>query len=259
VNGSVYHVDGDRFVPSELARGPWDPRAQHGGAPAALLARAIERHDADAATQVVRLTIELLRPVPLRPLEVRTRTMRPGKKVQLVESSLVDDDVEVARATGLRIRVEELALPDPGDIRDAPSPPAAGSVEPFEALTGVSFGHAMEIVTVAGAISRPGPATVWFRLRVPLIDGEEPSPLQRVAAAADFGNGVSSVVDWAAGWLFINPDLTVYLHRNPDGEWVALEASTLAGSHGVGIAEAALFDERGRIGRSVQGLLFDRR
>ena len=81
----------------------------------------------------------------------------------------------------------------------------------------------------------------------------------RVAAAADFGNGVSSVVDWNAGWVFINPDLTVYLHRLPVGEWVAVDAVTHASHRGLGYAEVALYDEEGRIGRSVQGLLFDYR
>jgi hypothetical protein len=112
----------------------------------------------------------------------------------------------------------------------------------------------MEIVTVAGAISRPGPATVWFRLRVPLIDGEEPSPLQRVAAAADFGNGVSSVVDWEAGWLFINPDLTVYLHRPPAGEWVCLQARTTVEAAGLGLAESTVFDRAGPVARGLQSL-----
>ena len=104
------------FVATELARGPWDPNAQHGGAPSALLARAIERHDVQtgegASVRVARLTIELLRPVPLGRVEVAVRTLRPGRKVQLIEATLSADGTEVARAAGLRIREADRPLPE---------------------------------------------------------------------------------------------------------------------------------------------------
>ena len=111
MSDAIYTPDGDRFVPTDLARGPWTPDAQHGGAPAALLARAAERFEDGARTFVARLTIELLRPVPLAPLIVRSRFARPGKKVQLVESSLVAGDTEVARCTALRMRRDEVPVP----------------------------------------------------------------------------------------------------------------------------------------------------
>jgi hypothetical protein len=111
---------------------------------------------------------------------------------------------------------------------------------------------------VAGSFERPGPATDWIRLRVPLVAGEETAPLCRVAAAADFGNGVSWVLHRLDGYAFINPDLTIALHRHPDGEWVCLDAATYVGPHGVGLAESQLFDERGLVGRAVQSLLIER-
>jgi hypothetical protein len=92
---------------------------------------------------------------------------------------------------------------------------------------------------------------------VPIVAGETPSALQRVAAAADFGNGVSTVLP-RGEYLFINPDLSIHLHRHPVGEWVALEALSRAEDEGVGLAMCALHDELGPIGRSVQTLLVDR-
>jgi hypothetical protein len=258
--------DGCAFVATELARGPWDPNAQHGGAPSALMARAIERHDppdGGTSARVARLTIELLRPVPLGRVEITTRTSRPGKKVQLIEASLSAGGTEVARATGLRIREADVPLPErahedsnaEGRIAD----PSQAQAWAFERIGPLSFGSAMEFAPLVGGPGQVGRATVWFRLRVPVVAGEETSPLMRVAAAADFGNGVSSVVDWNGGWMFINPDLTIHLGRYPRGEWVALEAVTHASDEGIGFAESALHDEEGRIGRSVQSLLFDRR
>ena len=259
MSDAVFHLDGDRAVPTVLARGPWNPDAQHGGAPAALLARALERADPGPAHFVARLTVELLRPVPLAPLEVRTRTLRPGKKVQWLEASLLAGDQEVARATALRLRTDDtLALPVPEPAPLAVSPVA--SSEPYTIQfpqADVGFWTAMELRVAAGSFADVGEATLWFRLAVPVVAGEVPSPLQRVAAAADFGNGVSTALE-RGRYLFINPDLTVYLHRLPVGEWVALEARTYAEAHGIGIAESALHDATGRIGRSLQSLLIDR-
>ena len=262
MSDAIFMRDGDRFVPSELARGPWSPQAQHGGAPGALLARIVERFDGGAAMFVSRLTIELLRPVPIAPLAVRTRFARPGRKVQLVEASLLSGDSEVARCTALRIRRGETPLP--AHLRRAAPPPApAGglaSLPPWAAHTDYRAFHSagVEHRFVAGSFDRPGPATDWIRLRVPLVEGEETTPLSRVAAAADFGNGVSWVLNRTDGYSFINPDLTIYLHRHPVGEWVCLEAVTEVQPHGVGLAESLLYDEQGPIGRAAQSLLIER-
>ncbi len=253
---AVFHRDGSRFVPTDLARGPWDPNAQHGGPSGALLARLIEQHDVGPPAHVARVTIELLRPVPMQPLELRARTLRPGKKVQLVEASVLAAGTEVVRATALRIRQAEVEFADAPDDRLTPGPGALR--ERFENLGELNFGFAMEMSVARGEIGAAGPAAVWFRLAVPVVAGEETTPLMRVAAAADFGNGISGAVTWEQ-YLFINPDLTIYAHRLPAGEWVGLDAVTWPTHEGVGVADAALYDEQGRIGRSVQALLLDRR
>ena len=257
---ALFHADGDRFVPTELTRGPWDPNAMHGGAPAALLARAIERFDLGPVTHVARLTIDLLRPVPLVPLTITSRMARPGKKVQLVESSLFAHEQEVVRATALRLRVAPLELPE-GITPAYEVPPAGVDVERDRNRDEfpITFGDAMEFGSVGGWPGERGPGVCWFRLKVPVVGGEDPSPLMRVAAAADFGNGISSPLGWDEGWTFINPDLTTYLHRLPVGEWVGLDALTFPEAEGIGVAESILFDEHGRLGRAVQSLLLDRR
>ena len=117
---------------------------------------------------------------------------------------------------------------------------------------------AMEIRFVAGAFNHPGPAAAWFRLKVPLVDGEDPSGLQRLAAAGDFGNGIAASLPWEE-WIFINPDLTLYVDRVPDGQWIGLDSRTIIAEGGVGLAESVLYDERGRVGRAVQSLLVARR
>lgn len=263
VADALYEPDGERFRPTELTRGPWDPRAQHGGPPAALLAFCVEWFAGDDGMQTARMTVELLRPVPLDLLAVSVRRIRPGKKVQLLEATLRAGEVDVARGTTLRMRARD--LPVPAEV-EAPAPPrgpdeGTTSVPPWsDAIWRPAFhSDAVEHRFTAGGFDRPGPATDWIRLRVPVVAGSPAPPVARVMAAADFGNGVSWVLSRNDGWAFINPDLTVYLHRLPAGEWVCLEATTLVGPRGIGLAESRLWDERGVIGRSVQSLLLDRR
>ena len=253
---AVFHRDGERFVPTELA-------AARGTRTRSTAVRArrcspglLEQHDAGPPAFVARMTIELLRPVPMEPIELRARTVRPGKKVQLVEGSVLAGETEVVRATALRIRVADIDFADPPDDRLTPGPGAQRGR--FENLGPLNFGFAMEMSMARGEIGVPGPAAVWFRLAVPVVAGEETTPLMRVAAAADFGNGISGAVTWVEH-LFINPDLTIYLHRLPAGDWIGLDARTWPTHEGVGIADTALYDEDGRIGRSVQALLLDRR
>src|SRR5439155_1370466 len=186
---ALFERDGARFVPTELCRGPWSPDAQHGSPPAALMARAAERFEGGEEMAVARLTVELLRPVPLVPLTVAARWARPGRKVQIVEASLRAGDSEVARALGLRLRRVPLALP-PGAERGPSPPPGPGrgteTLPPWgDGILRPAFhADAVEHRFVAGGFDRPGPATDWIRLRVPLVAGEPTSPLCRVAAAA---------------------------------------------------------------------------
>lgn len=266
-------ADADLYHPTELSRGPWVPDAQHGGPPSALLAMALEACD-DAATPrmpagsddamfVARLGVELLRPVPLSPLRLRVRPERPGRKVQIVAASLWSGDTEVARATALRIRQKRVGIPEGAfQMPDPPAPPQTGvnTDTPWRHAGGlVSFhSHAVDHRFVSGGFDRPGPAVDWIRLRVPLVDGEPTPPVSRVAAAADFGNGVSWVLSRVDGYQFINPDLTIYLHAYPSGEWVCLDATTYPQPHGVGLAESRLWGEQGLIGRSLQSLLIER-
>jgi hypothetical protein len=252
VTTAFYTREDDLLVPSELTRGPWDPRAQHAGPPAALLGRAVEAE----GRLVARITIEILRPVPLAPLRVTSEVVRPGRNVELVQAVLAEPGANgdaIARATAWRLRIE-----DGGPATDAEPPPPgpeAGEEQPFFA-TGQPTGYhtAMDYRFVQGAFTEPGPAVVWLRMRQPLIAGEPTSPLARVLVAADSGNGVSAALDYRRH-LFINTELTVHLVRESVGEWVCLDAVTRVGPHGAGLAESVLWDETGRLGRAAQTLL----
>jgi hypothetical protein len=258
---ALFLRDGESFVPTELARGPWSPDALHGGPVAALLAGLCEARPQAVPMQPARLSVELLSPVPLRPLRAEARVLRGGRKVQLAQASLLGSSRELARATLLCVRRAELPLPDASFGGSATLPPGPETVPRTRPAwdAGVSAYHTdgVEHRVVRGVWGRPGPCTDWIRLRVPVVAGETPSPLQRTAAAADFGNGISSALPFGE-WRFINPDLTIHLQRLPEGEWVCLDAVTWPEGQGLGLAESELFDESGRVGRSLQSLLLER-
>ncbi len=261
MNESFYELRGeDSFVATELTRGPWDPGAQHAGPPSALLGREIERLDGADGFQVGRIAIEIMRSMPIGPVRVEAKVVRSGRSVQLIEASLSNDDGELARARAWRLRTAELGLPTDVAAPDPPPPgPEHGSTPEFFA-TGQSVGYhtAMEWKAVAGAFVEPGPATVWMRMRHPLVEGEEPTPLQRALIAADVGNGISAVLDWRE-YVFINVDLTVHFERMPKGEWVCVDAVSRPQPSGIGTAESVLSDQRGRSGRAAQSLLIAQR
>jgi Thioesterase-like superfamily len=253
----LFQRDGDRFVPGEDTRGPWDSRAQHAGPPAALLARALEALPSEVPMLVTRFSMDILRPVPLTPLTVSARVERPGRRVQLLHAVLRSDDVELCRVSAWRIRRLDTPMRLPARLlQEALSVPAPEQGIPPD-LAGAppafhSTGVAMRFV--AGSFSGAGPSTVWIRLLHPVVDDEPPSPLMRVVAAADFGNGVSAELNWHES-LFINCELTVHVQRDLAGEWVGLDARTFLDPHGAGFAESAIHDVQGRLGRSVQSLL----
>jgi hypothetical protein len=298
---SIFVPDGDGFLPTEHARGPWDPRALHGGAPAALIAAAFERMQPGAELALARLSFEFLRPVPMAPLQLSTRITRPGRRVQALEAELSADGVTVCRASALRLvsvpeELPELALAQVESARPRAIAPASAGEQVHFALDDIerkSFaatamemrflrgkplvgalpehdaphGHQPHGSEMGGERSREqgaaghvpsGAATVWMRLRYPLLPEEPLTPLARVVATSDFGNGVATVLPFDQ-YLFINADLTISLDRRPQGEWVALDARTLLHPGGVGWAESVLHDEHGPVGRAAQALVVQRR
>jgi hypothetical protein len=249
--GASTRSPGDRVLPSELTRGPWDRTAQHAGPPSALLARAIELCEPREDMRVGRVTVEILAPVPIAPLTLSAGVVRPGRSVEMLEASLAGADGEVMRARAWRVATADITA-DWEQDEAPPGPEDATALEFFQSGESVGWHTAMEIVFARGKFLEPGPATVWMRPRVALVEGEELTPLQRVMVAADGGNGVSAPLDWS-GFIFINTDLTVHLLRPPVGEWICLDSVTHV--DGIGMTDTALWDEYGRIGRASQTLL----
>ncbi len=275
---SVFLPDGEgRFTPTEHARGPWDPRALHGGAPATLIAREFERMGPEADLPFARLSFSFLRPIPLAPLALSTRVLRPGRRVQELEADLHAGEELVCRAHALRIAPAPEALPalavrvvEESEPPRLPGPEQAHAVHfaPDEVQVKSFAASAMEMrflhgrplkgqlpgVGVSSTNAPVGAAGVWMRLCRPVLPGEAPSPLLYTMAAADFGNGIAAVLPFDE-YVFINADLVVTLNRRPEGEWIGLDARTLLHPGGIAWAQSILHDERGPFGLATQALV----
>ncbi|MFD6881865.1 thioesterase family protein [Rhodococcus sp. DT1] len=255
--GADPDVSIERFRPTEHTVSTWGPDLQHGAPPSALLARALERHRPRPGTRLTRITVDLLGPVPLSDLEVRTRIDRPGRKIELVVAELwatAPDGTARAVARGTGWRLETVDLPDVARTSEPPLPPVdtvpAGSVGHPAWSGGYISTLEWRVVTEFGV---PGPSAAWVCAPLPLVDGETPTGLDRLMTVADVANGVGSKLD-PTRWLFLNTELTVHLFRAPDPTWVGISAETSVGPDGVGMTAGVLYDEAGALGRIAQNV-----
>jgi acyl-coenzyme A thioesterase PaaI-like protein len=239
------------------AAGPWSPGFCHGGAPAALAVRAAEAVPTLAPMETVRLTLELSRPVPVGELAVDATVLREGKKIQLVGVTIAAAGQTVATATVLKMRAAP--IPIPADAAPPPQPlPAPEIAPPTTSALRTGFASLFEMRAARGSFAELGPAALWFNMTGEIVAGEPPSPAMRAAAASDFGNGISGVLDFTA-WTYLNADLTVNLFRRPVGPWILVDSETLVGDHGRALTRTRLADAQGWCGSATQNLLIEPR
>lgn len=250
----------DVFTSTAATASPWDESLQHGGPPAALLARAVERVWPDPGMRIARITVDMLGGIPQGTVRTEAEVVRPGKRVEMVAARLFVDDRLCVTATAWRIRADEgTTPPEVTGARTTPQPvPDLPGPQPAQYFDGVSptwgYGRAIEWRFVTGGYNTLGPAAVWTRLRVPLVAGEEVSPTGRLLVVVDSANGLSGEMPLES-WLFIPPTVTATIQRPPRGPWVLLDAASTIGPDGVGLAQAACHDRDGLLAVVAQPLL----
>ncbi|MGE5156526.1 MAG: thioesterase family protein [Gemmatimonas sp.] len=255
---AIYRVIDDRVLVSPDAAGPWDPRMQHGSAPASLAVWAAERIPTPVEMRIARVTIDLMRPVPLSPLMLQTEVLREGRKIQLCAVRLLADDALVVAATVLKIKAQAQPLPADLDQERVEYPGPQHSAEDPAKFSNSPFVTGMSLRAARGRFGVPGKAAIWYRVDRSLVEGSSVSQAIRAVVAADFANGTSAALDFHQ-WRFLNADLTVSMARQPVGEWILLDGESWIGPDGAGLAMARLADEQGYFGRAVQSLVIERR
>jgi hypothetical protein len=247
------------FEATALTIGPWDPGLQHAGPPAALLAREAERESGIVGGQTVRLAYDILGPVPVGLVRVRAGVVRPGRRIELVEAVLSGaDDRPLMRLTAWRMRVREDGA---GEASPHPAPAGPDDSRPEDAAfftEDIAYHRALEWRFAAGSFNSPGPAAAWTRGNCRLVEGEPMTALQHLLVMTDAASGISAALDWDRA-TFANVDLTVSLSRQPRGEWLGMDATTVLGGTGAAQCFAVLFDAEGAVGRSAQSLFVEPR
>jgi hypothetical protein len=254
---------GDVVVPTILTQGPWSPDAQHGGPVCALLTWAAQQMPTLAPMQPARVTVDLWRAVPLRPLRIERAIRREGKRLQAVDVSLFDGEVEVAHAAVLRIRradtdeAEVTAHP----LRPPTGPPVPptrhGSIFSGPGAERIGFIRSLDAHRVVGNPGEGAPAVLWVRMRQPLVAGHETPPACNVAFASDFASALAAYLD-ISRWSYINPDVNLHLLREPTSDWIAVEGTTWVGTQGIGHGRAALYDLDGLVGNATAAQVVER-
>ncbi|MGC8481501.1 MAG: thioesterase family protein [Acidimicrobiales bacterium] len=247
----------NRYRATEHCEGPWQPGASHGGPPAGLIAGAFARFDNPFGLHIGRVSLELLGPIPLGEVRLHLERLRAGRRIELLEATYLHEDRPVIRARCWRIRHEERASPERGDFEPFPGPSTIPSASvTFGGRGHAAYADAIEWRFINGAFDRPGKGVVWARPRIPLIEGEEMSAIERVMVVLDSANGISSALPFDE-WRFIPVDLTFSTYRELEGEWVGLAAETEIGSSGVGLTRSVVFDDAHTTGRGLQTLFVD--
>lgn len=258
---ALFERDGEFFVPTPASGSPWSPKHLHGGPVVGLMAHAVEQATENASLHMARLTVDLLRPAPSAPLSLTTRLVRGGKRIQVMEATLLAGDTEVARASALFLENTSVPVPDHGRFPASELAPPTGSVE--TTLSGVAGWqnqyspvglHSTAKAVIVDGIKGEGHGLAWMKLPVPLVEGVETSPTVMAATLCDFGNGVGQL-RLSDDTGCINADVSLYLHRRPVGEWLGVDARSRMQEVGVGLVETTMFDAQGPVGKILQTIM----
>jgi hypothetical protein len=243
----------DRFASTSATVGPWDPRLSHGSPPATLLLRAIERANPRSDARVGRITFDFFGPVPVTELGVTTEMVRPGTRVELSRARLTAGGKTAMEASAWRIAAQPARVRAAPDLRRPPPLPGPQHHKPFADVPFFGYGEALEWRFVDGAFDELGPATIYARPLLPLVEGEAVSALGRVMLMVDSANGISAALP-PSQFMFVPVELTVSVRRHPRTEWVGMRAETTIEDDGIGQTRADLFDEEGYLGVATQTL-----
>jgi len=256
---AIFTPEGSLFRANPDAGGPWSPDMLQGSATTALMTREVERLAVASGFAVRRLTFDLWRPAGLRAFALQTDMLRDGRKAKTMQVRLLDGEVEIGRCSALLTAQGGDSPADPfSQTASADAAPEAGTPPPAFAQKWSRYFQNVSVRLIEGALEKPGPAAAWMRLDVPMVEGEANTALVQAVQAADFSSGVAQIVDMRE-WTFINPEISLYFFRPPEGEWILVRSRTRVGANGAGLTMASLSDRSGPFSEVMQSMTFERR
>lgn len=246
-------IDLNKYEPSEATIGPWSPDLQHGGPPSALLTHALRTYPSSGQFKVVRIAIEILSAVPVKPCEIKVEVVRAGKRVELLKGEYISEGKTYLIAHAWRFISEPGVTGTISDSYKMPPFPEPQTQRFFPGVSSFPYGDALEWRFAEGGFDVLGPASVWTRPRIPLIGNLEIDGLEALVLMIDSANGISAELD-ISKWSFVPVDLVIGLYRQPVGPWVGMDARTVIEDDGIGQATTVFFDRKGKVGQSMHTL-----
>jgi hypothetical protein len=245
LNEPYFKREGGLYLPTPSSRGPWDPNSLSGSVIVGLLAFEIERLVDSDEYMPARLTVDMYRLPDFSPIEIRTRLVRDGYRIKVIDAEFVSNDTSMARATCQMLRKTTNST-----IRVwGPEPWRVPLPEDIPAGDGHRLDEVKSRRRISGEMGEYGPKKMWISERRGLVDDVPLSPWLRAAMAADLTNPWANSGEGGLG--YINSDATLYLHRLPCDEWIGMEVVNHHASDGVAIGECWLYDREGAIGTSM--------
>src|SRR4051812_3362505 len=255
---AIFVAERELFRATEQAGGPWSPEMLQGSATTALMTREVERLSVASGFAVRRLTFDLWRPAGLCAFGLHTEMLRDGRKAKTLQVRLMDGETEIGRCTALLTAQGESPADPFSELLANDAAPETGTPPPAFAQQWSRYFQNVSVRLIEGALEKPGPAAAWMRLDVPMVEGEANTPLLQAVQAADFSSGVGQIVDMRE-WTFINPEISLYFFRPPEGDWILIRSRTRAGANGAGLTMATLSDRKGAFAEVLQAMTFERR
>jgi hypothetical protein len=242
-----------RYLPNPISRGPWNPNSLHGRVVIALLAHGIESRHGVEGFVPARLTVDMYRLPDFSPVEIATRVVRDGARIKVIDAEFMSNGVSQARATCQLLKVTE--APE-GHVWSRPNWDVPKPDDIAEGRMGLDGMWAMK--TIQGGFGGPGPRQTWISEVRTLVQGVPLTPFIRAAQVADIASPFAHYSS-DRGLAYINTDVTLYLSRLPEGEWIGVETANHQARLGVAVGEVLFYDETGPLGFASCAALAQRR
>ncbi|PKW17941.1 thioesterase family protein [Saccharopolyspora spinosa] len=250
-NSYYERIDEHRYKPTCHASGAWNPDEQHFSPLGGLIVHAIDQQLAarpDDGLVLGRISFDILGRLALDECEIRVETIRPGRTIELIEATVLVADRPVVKARAWRLAVLDTEAVAGGGA-DPLTPPE--EVAPWSMDSVWPGGYIASLNARPLAPSQPGRTTAWISTELDLVAGESSSPLASYIALVDTANGIAPRQS-PTDWMWPNVDLTIHLHRQPEGSWTGLDTTVVFGSTGQGSTSTVLHDINGPVGQAQQ-------
>jgi len=261
----LFHRDGDLYLPQTAAGSPWSATMQHGGPVNAIITQSVESSAEALGMEISRLTFDILKPVPMSAVKVESRFIRKGKRMAVLDTVLIAEGSEEPVASGRAVLLKPIVGKEPS-MNTMKSLPTPRSLIPSQLWIPDEIARQLPpglhlLIGFHPSAERERPVC-WITAGANMFQDREMTAMEQCATAADMTTVLAARlrltqenIEQASLMGLMNTNTTVHFARQPIGEWYGFSDHFISVSDGYGVAECALFDEDGCVGRVSQSLI----